>query len=140
MKKYFLIALAATILIVTGCCNCSSRSKDAKPLVGTQWHLVQIMGRDVDKPDDSYTLLFAADGNVSGTGDCNRITGRYSADEKRALKLSQMASTRMMCPDQKSENEYLQMLERVTHYEMDGDMMLMLSDGELTAIFKALQR
>ena len=32
----------------------------------------------------------------------------------------------------------LQMLSRVTHYEMDGEQMLLLSNGELLAIFEAL--
>jgi len=137
MKRSFLILLAATLFVVTSCCNCASRSREVKPLTGTEWHLVQIMGRDVDKSSDSYNLLFATDGRVSGVGDCNRLMGSYETDENRALKLGQMASTRMMCPDQKSEDEFMQMLGRVTHYEMDGDMMLLLADGELVAIFKA---
>lgn len=138
MKRSFLILLAATLFVVTSCCNCASRSREVKPLVGTEWHLVQIMGRDVDKSSDSYNLLFSADGNVSGVGDCNRLMGSYKTNEKRALELGQLASTRMMCPDQQSEDEFMQMLSGVTHYEMDGDMMLLLSDGELVAIFKAV--
>lgn len=129
---------AAMAFIATSCCNCASRSREVKPLTGTEWHLVQIMGRDVDKAADSYNLLFSADGNVSGVGDCNRLMGSYKTDDKRALDFGAMASTRMMCPDQQSEDEFMQMLDRVTHYEMDGDMMLLLADGQLVAIFKAL--
>lgn len=139
MKRSFLILVAATLFVATSCCHCASRSREVKPLAGTDWHLVQIMGRDVDKAADSYNLLFSADGNISGVGDCNRLMGSYKTDDKRTLKMGQLASTRMMCHDQQSEDEFMQMLSRVTHYEMDGDMMLLLSDGELVAIFKAQQ-
>lgn len=138
MKRSFLIMFAAVAVIATSCCNCASRSREVKPLTGTEWHLVQIMGRDVDKSADSYNLLFSTDGRVSGVGDCNRLMGSYKTDDKRALELGDMASTRMMCPDQQSEDEFMQMLSRVTHYEMDGDMMLLLANGELVAMFKAV--
>jgi sulfur transfer complex TusBCD TusB component (DsrH family) len=42
-----------------------------------------------------------------------------------------------MCPDNEREAEYFDMLECVTHYEMDGDMMLLLSNGVLVAIMQA---
>ena len=138
MKRSFLILFAAPLFVVTSCCNFASRSREVKPLAGTEWHLVQIMGLDVDKAADSYNLLFSTDGKVSGGGDCNRLMGSYKTDDKRALDFGALASTRMMCPDQQSEDEFMDMLGRVTHYEMDGDMMLLLSHGELVAIFKAV--
>ena len=52
---------AAALVAITGCCNCTSRSREVKPLVGTDWHLVQIMGRDVQKPADTYTITFGQD-------------------------------------------------------------------------------
>ena len=32
---------------------------------------------------------------------------------------------------------FTKMLESVTHYDMDGPMLLLLSDGELRAVFQA---
>ncbi|MCX4262995.1 MAG: META domain-containing protein [Alistipes sp.] len=138
MKRSFLIMFAAALVAITGCCNCTSRSREVKPLVGTDWHLVQIMGRDVQKPADSYTITFGQDGRLNGVGDCNRLMSEYKTDDSRKLTFEYPASTRMMCPDQASEDEFLQMLSRVTHYEMDGEQMLLLSNGELLAIFEAL--
>ncbi len=76
---------AAALVAITGCCNCTSRSREVKPLVGTDWHLVQIMGRDVQKPADSYTITFGQDGRLNGVGDCNRLMSEYKTDDSRKL-------------------------------------------------------
>lgn len=133
---FFVIATFATLLAV-GCCNCRQHAKLAKPLVGTDWHLVQIMGRDIQAEGDSFTLLFHADGTVTGMGDCNRLTATYTTTESRALNIENLGSTRRLCPNAEAENDYYDMLEHVTHYEMDAANMLLLSNGTLVAIFVA---
>lgn len=100
--------------------------------------MVQIMGRDVTPTGESYTLLFHADGTITGVGDCNRLTATYSVTESRALKIENLGATRRLCPDFEAENAYFDMLEGVTHYEMDAANMLLLSDGTLVAIMKAV--
>ena len=124
-------------IVLTSCCDCRKLSKLQKPLLGTTWQLVQIMGRDVKAEGDSYTLLFNEDGTVSGQGDGNILTAIFQTTEKRALDISQLGSTRRLCPDAEGEQAYFDMLDKVTHYEMDGDMMILLSDGTLVAIMKA---
>ena len=54
-------------IVLTSCCDCRKLSKLQKPLLGTTWQLVQIMGRDVKAEGDSYTLLF------------NEVHSRYTA-------------------------------------------------------------
>ena len=55
----------------------------------------------------------------------------------RALKIENLGSTRRLCPDFETENAYYDMLESVTHYEMDAQNMLLLSNGTLVAIMTA---
>ena len=43
----------------------------------------------------------------------------------------------MACPGMDEEEAFTKMLESVTHYDMDGPMLLLLSDGELRAVFHA---
>ena len=137
MKRLTLLILTVMSIVLTSCCDCRKLSKLQKPLLGTTWQLVQIMGRDVKAEGDSYTLLFNEDGTVSGKGDCNILTAIFKTTEKRALDISQLGSTRRLCPDAEGEQAYFDMLDKVTHYEMDGDMMILLSDGTLVAIMKA---
>ncbi|MBP3548074.1 MAG: META domain-containing protein [Alistipes sp.] len=125
-------------LTTAGCCDCRKLQKLEKPLVGTEWQLVQIMGREVQPSPDSYTLMFHADGTVSGAGDCNRMTATYTATESRVLRIENLGSTRRLCPNFEAENEYYDVLERVTHYEMSAENMLLLSNGTLVAIMQAV--
>ena len=37
----------------------------------------------------------------------------------------------------KTEREFPEALEATTHYDMDGPMLLLLSNGELRAVFQA---
>lgn len=133
----FLATPLLLLLLAVGCCDCRKQAKNHKPLVGTNWQLVQLMAHDINAEEDSYMLLFHDNGTASGVGDCNRLTATYSMTTSRDLTLSNIGATRRMCPNHELEAEYFAMLERVTHYEMDGDMMLLLSNGELVAIMQA---
>ena len=81
--------------------------------------------------------FLAEENRIAGIGACNRIMGRYEATEKGALKIGPLASTMMVCPGMEQEDAFTKALESTTHYDMDGPMLLLLSDGELRAVFQA---
>ena len=139
MKRTILFSLTLIIatLFIAGCCDCRKRSKLEKPLVGTTWQLVQIMAKDVTPTDDCYTIQFRSNGTATGKGDCNVFTATYRMTSSRELSISDIGSTRRYCPDHESENAFFDLLERVTHYEMDADIMLLLSNGTLVGMMKA---
>jgi hypothetical protein len=56
----------------------------------------------------------------------------------RELDMSTERSTMRLCRDMRTEMVYQELLNGVTHYEMDGDMMLLLRNGELVGIMKAI--
>lgn len=134
------IALIAAALL-SGCCACRSYQKRTRrPLEGTAWQLVQLDGRTVaaDKEPESFTIRFmAAEGRFAGKGACNRLFGPYVAGEKRSLKIGPIASTMMACPGVETERAFAAALEATTHYDMDGPMLMLLSDGELKAVLQA---
>ena len=134
----FSLSLTAALLLLVGCCNCRQSSRLHKPLVGTTWQLVQIMARDISAEGDSYTLLLHDNGTATAMGDCNRITATYRMTISRELGFSNIGATRRMCKNQEMEAAFVDMLERVTHYEMDADMMLLLSNGTLIGIMKSI--
>ena len=138
MKRVFIVSLLALAasLLVAGCCACR-KGKNNMPLVGTKWHLVRLMERDLNISDEQFVFTFAEDGSFSGMAACNQMMGKYSTTATGGLKLSDLASTRRMCPEADLEVQFSQILERVTHYEVDGDMLLLLSDGELQAVLQA---
>ncbi|MFR9603481.1 MAG: META domain-containing protein [Rikenellaceae bacterium] len=138
MKKITLFVFAAIIAVVAlSCCPCrKSTSSTDWNLSSTSWQLTQINGRSVKPQEEQYTLRLSAQGEVSGVAQCNRIMGSYTFDADRALKFDHMGMTRMMCPGPEFEDEYGRMLGEVTHYEVDGDMLIMLSNGSTVALFQ----
>ena len=112
--------------------------KTRRPLAGTEWQLIQLGGKAVKPEEGKFTVTLLAEGNrLTGVGACNRLTGAYKTDGKRTLKIGPLAATMMACPGMDEEEAFTKMLESVTHYDMDGPMLLLLSDGELRAVFQA---
>ncbi len=140
MKFLLRIAVIAGLAaLMAGCCHCRSyQKKTRRPLVGTEWQLIQLGGETIQPREGSFTVTLSAEkGQISGVGACNRISGTYKSDEKRSLKIGPLAATRMACPDLKREQAFIEALESATHYDMDGPMLLILADGELRAVFQA---
>ena len=141
MKFLLRIAVIAGLAaLMAGCCHCRSyQKKTRRPLVGTEWQLIQLGGETIQPQEGSFTITLSAEnGQLSGVGACNRLSGTYRSDEKRSLRIGPLAATRMACPDLKREQAFIEALESATHYDMDGPMLLILSNGELRAVFQAL--
>ena len=139
MKRFFYIAsILVVAALVAGCCACR-KGKNNLPLAGTQWQVLRMMGQDYAFDNDKFVFTFN-DGNFSGVGACNRMMGAYEISSTGALKLQNLASTKMMCRDAELETKLAQILDRATHYEVDGNLLLILSDGEMQAVFKAVEK
>lgn len=139
MKRVFgFLGAVLVAALMTGCCSsCRAYQKLQRPLTGCEWQLVQLNGKQVVPEAGCYQIYFSPEGEMTGTGSCNRLMASYTTNEKRALKIGPVAATRMLCRDGGREVEFTTMLERTTHYEMDGPMLMLLSDGSLVALFEA---
>lgn len=84
--------------------------------------------------DDTFTLQVAGD-KVAGKGGCNRYFGGITQQGDGVLTLGAMGATRMMCigDDMNKEMEYLQKLEKVATYSINGNQ-LTLSDANKAAL------
>ncbi len=137
MKLKFLLGSLCAAVVLTSCCApCRAYQKQRRPLVGTSWQLIQLRGEKFVAEPGQYTLQFTPEGEVVGLGACNRVMGNYVTTERRDLKIGPLATTRMRCKDAR-EGEFFAQLEQVTHYDMDGPMMMLLSDGFLVAVMEA---
>lgn len=141
MKKIIVSAILATLvtMLFAGCCPCR-KGKNNLSLEGREWHLVRMMNHDLQISAEQFTFTFAADGEFSGMGACNRIFGKYTISDKRDMTFSDMASTKRMCPDAELEAAFHKILSQTTHYEIDGDMLMLLSNGDMQAVLKAVTK
>ncbi len=138
---YQMLSIAALVAVLVGCCNCRAvQKKNQKPLEGTEWQLVQLGGESSQPVECKYTTQFLAeDIRFAGVGECNHLTATYSTNEKRDLVLENAGMTRMMCPNQEAEDRFVEMLNKVTRYDMDGQMMMLFAENDLLAVFQAKQ-
>ena len=138
MKKILVVMLMAAIAV--GCCSsCRWRYKNAKPLEGTVWHLVKMGGESVTLPAESFNIILN-ENQLGGRGACNSLLGEYATGEKYALRFTSLGSTKMLCPENEAlEMKMIEVLDKTTHYDIDYDMLMLMQDGVIMAVFKAKQ-
>ena len=136
MKK--IVTLLVVALLAVGCCSsCRWRYKNAKPLEGTVWHLVQVGGESMMLPADSFNIILNENG-LGGRGACNSLLGQYAVGEKMELRFSHLGSTKMLCHENEAlEMKLLQVLSKTTHYDLDYDMLMLMQNGTIIAVFRA---
>lgn len=93
------------------------------------WVKTQYSNDSVISPSnpEAFSLVFAEDGRLQVTTDCNGMRGDYKV-EAHTIQFEQMMSTRKFCQDSQ-ELMFAKMLEEVTSF-------LFTSKGQLVLLFK----
>lgn len=118
----WLIALALAV-------PASASGQEPSGLAGSEWRVLAIAGETV--PEGVAPIIqFRSDGDLTGTGGCNRFTGTYAVDGGN-LVVSPLAATRMACPEPAMaiESRLFATLADVTAFARDrADMVLSGAD------------
>jgi putative lipoprotein len=135
----FAAALLAGILSACG----SGISLD-EPIEGPVWRLVQLGSEPVAPGADAQIQFDRNSGRVSGSGGCNRLSGSFTRSGI-ALRIGQLASTRMACTDPvrgASEAQFISALQGTASYRLAGPGRLALLDatGRTVATLNAAGR
>lgn len=117
----------------------SEADSESPPRLIGAWTVEYVHDRPVIDNSPAY-LEFDAQGQVSGSATCNRMTGAYIQDGP-ALVFRPMAVTRMMCPEALMEQEQrmLAALDEVARWRVE-DGMLILEDADGGLVFRASPR
>ena len=87
---------------------------------------------------ERYTIELLADGAVRVRADCNRGRGRYEAADVE-LRFGPIAATKIGCPADSRDREFLDALARVDAYRFEGiELVLVSTGGRSTLRFKPL--
>lgn len=99
------------------------------------WELVRLESGPIRLPKRPTITL--SNQEVSAFGGINQITGGY-AKNGDALRFSELVSTLMGGTEEESEleQEFASMLERVTHYTLEGDELILRHEATPIAWFK----
>jgi heat shock protein HslJ len=83
------------------------------------WSLTSFPGVGPIAEPARYTVQFAADGSVSIGADCNRAAGVWSGGDG-AIDITVTLSTVAFCPEDSLSQPFLDTLNAVTGYTLDG--------------------
>jgi heat shock protein HslJ len=97
-----------------------------------EWRVEDIAGaRVID--NSPATLLFGADGRLSGNATCNRLTASYTVEGSK-LTIGPVGTTRMACPPALMDQErtLVDLLGAVTRFSVDraGTLTLTSASGK----------
>ncbi len=134
MKKIKFFAFA----LMLGATSCGTTSQHLN-LEATRWQAEEMNGKAIEAQDDSFTLSFNEDMQLSAKAACNVIMGSYKYSEKGDLTLTQIGTTRAMCPDMEKEAEYIQLLNDANRAEIENEKLVLFNEDKAIAKFKAIE-
>lgn len=101
------------------------------PLKGTRWMLDEIRGQPVvQRGEDErapWFILSPDENRIHGFGGCNTFNGSYNLHEDGRITFSQIAATKMACPNQDVDYESMvfEVLDQTDSYSQRGSMLLL---------------
>ncbi len=126
----FALPFLAVALVEAISVFAASPANAADSLAGSEWGMD---GKDLPN------LRFEDGGRVTGNGGCNRFFGRYETGDEGLLKFGMLASTKMACDDLAGETQFLQQLESVRRFRLDG-IRLSLADEAGQQVLNLVRR
>lgn len=81
-------------------------------------------------PDTDVTA-WLENGQVNGIAGCNNYFGGYTTQGRNGIEISELGSTRMMCPEEimEQEQEFLAALQSATTYRVEGGVLTLTYPG-----------
>lgn len=131
MKIFGIIAAVAALAMFVSC-KSNVASLDNQTFAITELNGTALPGSEMAKP----SIMFQG-GRVSATVGCNNIGGEYKADAEGNITITQGMSTKMFCPEEMREDEFLAAFNKVARYTVATDGEVSFLDAEGNILFKA---
>lgn len=133
--------LSAGSLLVPLHVASTSALPDASPLVGTDWRLVTIVGRDGTPLVVSAPLMIDKTGQLTGTDGCNEL-GAHVTISGDTIKLGSVVSTEMGCIGRKTGfAAQVARLDAVlsgsVQWSIQGAELTLSKDGKAALVYRA---
>lgn len=117
------------LLVITGCKTMESRKHvENKPLIGTNWVLKTIEGKNIPETETKVNIVFNDVGQFNGSTGCNRFFGNFTFS-KKSIKIDPTGATKKMCSNMDLEKLFFQTLNKdMNRYLINKDTLLLLSN------------
>lgn len=141
MKMKNIATLSITLTIIFISCSTSKMSKaDNTDLYKNEWTLTELNEKEIVPGSFEIPFLTFSKGDenrVSGNSSCNILNGTFSLEGKNKITFSQIASTRRACLEGDIEQEFLEMMNKTTGYQLTNNELWLLDGKDVIAKFKA---
>jgi heat shock protein HslJ len=134
-----LVALVLPLTVLLSACG-DDEPAGSEALEGESWILTQFVAEDGSTEIVDVGVSAEFDGStISGVSGCNQYNASYEASGDQ-ISFGPIAGTQMACPEPQMsvETRYLQLLESVATFEVEGRAMSM-ADGEGTPVLQFSQ-
>ena len=129
------------IVLLLAACAPAATPTPTNSIQGIVWQWTSVTEKSTNKTTTvptpaNYTILFNADGTLTGKADCNSFTGIWSQENGFTIKLG--ASTLAFCGEASLDQQYLHLLSNVAAGGPDGagGLALETAGGEQRMMFK----
>lgn len=143
MKNLFVLGLSA--ILFASCGNHSSANKPETDLAKSKTcidnmklAIVELNGTElINNANNSQPQIqFIADSKtVSANVGCNTINATYSEKDNGKLAIEMALSTKMACPDELREDEFIDAFNKIAGYTFDEKYVVFI-DSSNTILFK----
>ena len=101
------------------------------------WKVLTLNGTPLEQEDDATMTINIPDLKIHGTTGCNIFNGTLfiDPDKRRSMQFADIATTRMMCPPDSRETEFLLALESVESARQTGENIITMYDNEGAELF-----
>lgn len=102
------------------------------------WKVLELNGQPLTQDDEASITFNTTDLKIHGTTGCNIFNGELfiDPDKTTSLQILQLITTRMACPNDSIETEFLLALESVETAKSTGEKEVTLYNTEGKALFK----
>lgn len=144
LTKLLAIGVVLILALVPAACagggGSTGELPQSVPLEATNWRLVEVYGKPVTlhSPDRQAHLVFSPeDGQLSGSGGCNRLTGTYRIDAE-VITFGPMGMTHMACAEgMEVEALFLKAIAETETWSIVDSRLTFQAAGRPVAVFEA---
>ncbi|WP_042492295.1 META domain-containing protein [Aequorivita sublithincola] len=141
MRKQ-IMTLTIIALAMVGCNSAKNTTSPTNEnnLEGTSeitqstWELITLQGQPIDQNSTDKKINFQLneiDKAITGFSGCNTFRGNYSLESGNRISFTQLASTRMACPDALiNESEFMNALGKADNYSIEDGFLSLNKTGE----------
>ena len=142
MKKSMKLTVILVLFVTFGFAGCTIKKEvsanaevsGVSQLLHKKWKLLSMgtPGSEELIPSGNTIIVeFGADNRLYGSGGCNRYFGGYAVGAGNSLSITDIGSTRMMCPESimTQENRYLAALGNASAFKVESHKLQVFYDN-----------